>query len=330
MTNAPSSNRITLMAVLGVFALALIGVGFLVLAVFLLVRGPGGGASPAASATQLAAATQVVLVPTTTQSPPTATIPPTVAATPTTPPATATPTASGPTATATANAAQVVKAIAPANVRSGPGTTYPIVGGMNTGDTAPVVGRDSSAQWFAISFAGAAQGTAWVSNLVASYDGSINDLPVIQAAAPPPPQATAVPPTEAPPVNVPPTAAPAATNTPSVGGANGIQTLLFQMHTTTGSPNQSLFFDFKVVNTTSSTISGYGLLAAHTDQGVTAASWNAPLEPGKVLSWTDHINFPNTGTYQVYLGICYSSVSTCKTAGSAWTRLSNSVTVTIQ
>lgn len=326
MTNAPSSNRTTLLAILGVFALALIGVGFLVLAVFLLVRGTGGGASPVASPTRLAAATQEVFVPTTTQSPPTATIPPTVAATPTPPAATTSPAPSGPTATATA--AHVVKAVAPANVRSGPGTTYPIVGGMNVGDLASVVGRDSSAQWFAIAFAGASGGTGWVSSLVASYDGSVNDLPVIQAAAPPPPQATAVPPTNPPPPTAPPVAGP--TSTPSgVGGANGIQTLLFTIPSSANSGVRQFFFHFKVVNTTSSSISGYGILAAHTDQGVTADSWHAPLEPGKVLDWTDHIDFPNTGTYQVYLGICYSSHDACKTGGAGWTRLSDSVTVTV-
>ena len=51
---------------------------------------------------------------------------------------------------------------------------------------------------------------------------------------------------------------------------------------------------------------------------------------GVVLAWTDHINFPNTGTYQVYLGICYSSHDACKTGGAPWTRLSSSITVTIQ
>lgn len=330
MTNAPSSNRMTLLAILGVFVLALIGVGFLVLAVFLLVRGPGATALQVASPTRAVAATQVVFVPTTTQSPPTATIPPTVAATPTAPPASDTPSGGTPasgTPAASATAAQVVKIAVPANVRSGPGTSYPPVGGMNPGDTASAVGRDNSAQWFAIAYAGGPQGIGWVSVLVASFDGNINDLPVVQASAPPP-QPTAVPPTNPPP---PPqaTPVPAATNPPIVQGANGIQTLLFQMHKTSGSPNESIFFDFKVVNNSGSTIT-YGILAAHTDQGVTADSWHEPLLPGKVLSWTDHINFPNTGTYQVYLGICYSGHDACKTGGAPWTRLSNSVTVTIQ
>jgi hypothetical protein len=267
----------------------------------------------------------------------TATPSPPPSATPTgTPVLTATPTASpGPTGTkaastavgaatlaASAIPANVVKIDKLANVRTGPDTDYPIVARLTAGQTAPVIGRDSSAKWFAISFEGAPHGTGWVSILVASYGGSINDLPVIQPAAPPPP--TAVPPT------LTPSGPPAATSIPVVGGANGILTYLFQMHKTTGTIGESLFFDFKVVNSTGTSINNYGILAAHTDQGVTADSWHAPLEPGVVLAWTDHINFPNTGTYQVYLGICYSSHDACKTGGAPWTRLSSSVAVTIQ
>jgi hypothetical protein len=328
MTNSPFSNRNNLLIVLGVFVLALIGVGFLVLAVFLLVRGPGSVASQSASQTLPAVvATQVVFVPTTTEIPPTDTLEPTVAPTPTTPPPAPSNT---PVVTATAAVtSNVVTVVSPANVRSGPGLTYPVIAGLNTGQTAPVVGRDSSAQWFAISVDSAPGGTGWISALVASYDGTVSDLPVVQASAPPPPQATAVPPTNPPPPTSPPQPA-GPTNTPVVGGANGIQTIKFDMHQTTGAPNQSMFFDFSVVNVSGSTISGYGILAAHTDQGVTADSWHAPLLPGKQLNWTDHINFPNTGTYQVYLGICYSSHDACKTGGAPWTRLSNSVTVTIQ
>ncbi len=326
MSNPPSSNRFTLLAMLGVFALALVGVGFLVLAVILLVRGPGGVALQAASPTRSTPATQIVFVPTTTLVPPTATLEPTVAATPTAPPA-PTDTQAAATITPTQSVSGTVTIAKPANVRSGPGLDYPIVAGLNVGQTAPVVGRDNSAQWFAISVDGAPQGTGWVSILVATYSGSMNDLPVIQSAAPPPATVVVVPPTDTSAPQAPPP--PAATNTPNVQGANGIQTLLFQMHQTTGSPNQSMFFDFKVVNTSGSTIT-YGILAAHTDQGVTADSWHDPLLPGKELDWTDHINFPNTGTYQVYLGICYSSHDACKTGGAPWTRLSNSVTVTIQ
>ncbi len=216
------------------------------------------------------------------------------------------------------NVAQIIKL---ANVRSGPGTAYPIVASLSSAQTEPVIGRDSSGLWLAISFAGAPGGTGWVSTLVATYSGNINDLPVIQPAAPPP---TAVPRTSTPVPVGPPTA----TSLPNVGGANGIQTLQFYMHQTTGTVYQDMFFTFEVKNTTTSPIA-YGLLAAHTDQGVTASSYHGTLEPGQDLKWDDHINFPNTGTYLVYLGICYGTVKDCQGGAVGWTRLSNSVTVTI-
>jgi hypothetical protein len=83
-----------------------------------------------------------------------------------------------------------------------------------------------------------------------------------------------------------------------------------------------------VTNNTAGVIT-YGILAAHTDQGVTADSWHDPLQPGKTFKWTDHINFPNPGVYNVYLGICYSGHDACKTGGAPWTRLSSNVSVTI-
>jgi hypothetical protein len=189
---------------------------------------------------------------------------------------------------------------------------------LSAGQTVPVIGRYSSAQWFAVNAAGAPNGIGWVWSAVVTYSGNINDLTVIQPSGPPPSTNTPAP-----------TASPAATSTPTGQGANGIQTLQFQMEQTTGSPNSAMWFDFQVVNTTGSTIT-YGILAAHTDQGVTADSWHDPLLPGKVLTWRDHINFPSTGTYQVYLGICYDSHDPCRNGGAGWTRLSNSVTVTIQ
>ena len=114
----------------------------------------------------------------------------------------------------------------------------------------------------------------------------------------------------------------------TTAGANGIQTMDFHMEATSGAVNQSMWFDFSVANITGGDIT-FGILAAHTDQGFTADSWHGLLKAGQQLTWRDHINFGTAGTYQVYLGICYSTHDDCK--GSApWTRLSNSTAVIIQ
>jgi SH3 domain-containing protein len=319
MTTPSSPARFPWIAVIGVAALALVGITLLVLALSNFARGAGN--APAATATPLA--TQLVLIPTTTSQPPTATLEPT--ATPTEAPSVT----EGPAATETP--APLLTITKPANVRTGPGLDYPVVAGINTGETLPAIGRDGAGEWFAISFAGGPNGVGWVSSLVATLDGLVNDLPIIEAAPPPPtapPGATPVPPTNSPLATaVPPT------NTPAVSGARGIISAPdapFRVENTSVAVNQDIWFDFKVINTTNADVA-YGALAAHTDQGFTARSWtNEILRAGQSLTWRDHLNISQAGTYQVYLGICFSSKDACLTGGAAWDRLSPSITVTVQ
>jgi hypothetical protein len=99
---------------------------------------------------------------------------------------------------------------------------------------------------------------------------------------------------------------------------------------TTVAKGQDIWFEFQVVNTAPADVQ-FAVLAAHTDVGFTAQSWtNETLAPGQTLTWRDHINIGAPGTYQVYLGICFSSKDACLTGGAPWERLSNSITVTIQ
>jgi uncharacterized protein YgiM (DUF1202 family) len=99
----------------------------------------------------------------------------------------------------TPEAAQVI-AITDANVRGGPGTNYPVVGGLKESESAFVTGRNADSSWWQISFQG---GTAWIANVVVTANAQAQNAPL--AEAPPPP------PTNTPP---PPTATPAPTGTP--------------------------------------------------------------------------------------------------------------------
>jgi lysozyme len=121
-----------------------------------------------------------------------------------------------------------------------------------------------------------------------------------------------------------------ATPVPSSGYySHGIHGESFSIENTTASVNANVWFNFQVTNTSANDVS-YTALAGHTDAGFTAWSWtNQHLAPGETLAWRDHINFSQTGTYQVYLGICYASdTNACKS--QSWDRLSSSVTVVIQ
>jgi uncharacterized protein YraI len=120
---------------------------------------------------------------------------------PTLPPPTA------PPATATPELA-LVTANVNANVRSGPGTNYPVVGGLAEGETASVTGRNADSSWWQISYTGR---SAWIANSVVTANAQAFNAPVVSA---PPPPATSTP---LPPTAVPTSAAPTNTPAPSAG-----------------------------------------------------------------------------------------------------------------
>jgi hypothetical protein len=320
MTNS-SPARFPILPFAGLFLLAVVGVGLLALSIYSLTRAPAGADTP----TVTLAATSIVSIPTTTPQPPTE--PPSATPEPSATSAPSdTPLPEGPPTT---QALAVVRIAAPANVRSGPGLTYAILGGLNTGDTAPVSGRDASSQWFAIGYESGPNGIGWVSNLVATFDGDVQSLPVMEANEPPP-AATQPPAAPAPTNTNPAPAAPTNTSPPPVSGARGIVANSFSIENTTAAAGADVWFNFEVRNTSQNSVS-YGALAAHTDAGFTAQSWtNETFDPGETLTWRDHINIGTPGTYQVYLGICFDSKNACLSGGAPWERLSASITVTIQ
>jgi hypothetical protein len=73
------------------------------------------------------------------------------------------------------------------NVRSGPGTNYPIIGQMNGSTELDVIGVNG--QWYVVNFSGV-QG--WMAGWVTTLKGNCTGLAYV--AAPPPPAPTAVPP----------------------------------------------------------------------------------------------------------------------------------------
>lgn len=303
----PAQPGIPLGAVIAVALFALAGVALLGYAVFSLLKTP---APAPATATQVAVVPSPLALPTTTPAP--TVIPPTATLAPPTDTA-------APTAVASARLTINVGA----NVRSGPGTLYPILGGANAGEQFDVVGKDASAQWFVINYS---TGQGWIAAFVTTFSGDLNSLPII--AAPPPPP-TAVP-TDTPrpaPTNPP---APVATSTPAGYFSHGIQGVSFSVENTTAGVGQDVWFNFKVVNTSEFDVQ-YSVLAAHTDNSANAKSWtNETLKAKAVLEWRDHINFPAKGTFSVYLGICYGGKDACLANQVGWDRLSPSVTVTIQ
>jgi Tol biopolymer transport system component len=69
------------------------------------------------------------------------------------------------------------------NVRSGPGTAYPIVGGLIRGDVVEVVGKNATGTWLQIAYPTGAESRAWVSAAYVDLAGSLAEVPKV--AAPP-------------------------------------------------------------------------------------------------------------------------------------------------
>ncbi|GEM_PF-1724421 len=76
-----------------------------------------------------------------------------------------------------------------ANVRSGPGTVYDVVGSLAQGQSATVAGRNDANTWWYIEYSGATGGHAWISGTVVTAACLPASVQVV--AAPPTPQPTA-------------------------------------------------------------------------------------------------------------------------------------------
>ena len=83
----------------------------------------------------------------------------------------------------------LVTATVDANIRSGPGTVYSVVGALPLGRTAKVAGHNDANSWWYIEFAGGLGGHAWIAGSVVTASCL---PPVVQVvAAPPTPLPTA-------------------------------------------------------------------------------------------------------------------------------------------
>lgn len=78
----------------------------------------------------------------------------------------------------------------PVNVRSGPGTIYLIIGGIQVNQSFPVTGQISGGGWYQIDYNGL---TGWVGSSVAALQGDCTSLPVVAAPSNAPLAPTAVP-----------------------------------------------------------------------------------------------------------------------------------------
>jgi hypothetical protein len=101
------------------------------------------------------------------------------------------PTPEEPTATPTPDAVTVT-VLQNMNVRSGPGTNYPIVGAGSAGQSTLVIGRNDDGSWLKIEYP-SADGTGWIFAELVQINGDAEAVEIAQAPAPPPPPPTPAP-----------------------------------------------------------------------------------------------------------------------------------------
>lgn len=308
-------------AVIGIVVLALLGLAMLGFALINILN-PGttpAPTQPIAQAPTTAPTVAVVI--------PTATAPPPATPTESAPPTTA-PTETPASAATNPPSAPALTINIPANVRAGPGVNYTVIGGLNVGATAEVVGRDASATWYVINYQG---GQGWVSNQVAQYSGDTNALPVIAAPPTPRPTATPVPPT--------PTATlrPVATATGVTGTTGNIRVDYFYLtnnitQVTAGTPFQ---FKFKITNLTGQPLSFGGMGAIALPGGPAQPSWSTvtdgkPIPVGGELEWEDNMVITQPGTYKIHLGICRQGTQSSCENPAGWQVLSGGIDLVVR
>jgi len=310
MKTQPSASGFPWGMVIAIFLFALVGLALIAYASYVfLFQGP---ASPPSTPVALSQATATVSAVTPTDLTPLPASTPTTGLPTETPPPTDTPTPVAP----------VFTTIKPANIRSGPGTVYPVIGGMPAGQTAKVIGRDSSTRWFVIESDSSLNGQGWVSDQVATYNGDVNALSVI--AAPPTPLPTATP--------IPPTPTPKPTPS-SKHGLTGQLTLCDPKQAYVAVIERICFREL-IHNTTASqvTYGALGVLALNLNGGPNQfqTSWSGDLaiDPGCYGPtnkcggiWEDGMKIKTPDSYRLLLQICYSKLNDCGNGASDWETL---------
>ncbi len=148
-------------------------------AITLLVLGATGCSAPAPAPTQAAIPTDTpttVVAPAQPPAPAAPTLPP---ASPTLLPSTPTVMLATPTVTTTAAFTATIKNTA--NIRSGPGADYALLGSLASGLTVQATGRNADKSWLQIDFPASPTGTAWVlaANTIAAAGANADALAVI-------------------------------------------------------------------------------------------------------------------------------------------------------
>lgn len=92
---------------------------------------------------------------------------------------------------------------------------------------------------------------------------------------------------------------------------------------------EPLWFNFAAYNSSSENVD-YAVLAPRTTEGQSAKSWtNSTLKAGQTLTWRDHMEFKQPGTYHLYFAIAYGDKDKALAMQAPWDRLSSDIVITV-
>ncbi len=208
-----------------------------------------------------------------------------------------------------------------ANIRSGPGTNFSIVGRVEPGTQLLVIGR--YADWWQVLYNSA---PAWIAGIVVTTSNT-EGVPVVV----PPPS----------PIPPPPTAIPTATPIPATATPANVRGLTVRSFVVSNKPrreggtavyapgpfgvNSQIWCAWDIANTSSQTIA-YTILGCWVEEtGSHKKSYgDTTLQPGQTmgLKWEDWLSIGVPGTYRLWLRICFTDGTCANLAGP--------VTVTVQ
>jgi uncharacterized protein YraI len=186
-----------------------------------------------------------------------------------------------------------------ANVRAGPGTNFTRLGYLDPGAQARVTGR--FANWWQIEYEGA---PAWVFGDIVTAS-NVDAVAQVQ----PPPSPTPVPPTDTPV----PTAAPATpTAEPTAAPAADFRGLVPNSYSVEDAPgpfgaNGDIWFNMDISNFTGWEVEYDALGTWVQETGQFQKSWTEQaFKVNRRFQWRDHINIPDSGTYNLWMRICFT------------------------
>ena len=204
-------------------------------------------------------------------------------------------------ATPTSAVPRITAGVDGANVRTGSDVSYTKVGYLDPGAEATVIGQHDG--WWQIDYNGT---PAWVYGEIVTAENTDGVPDAMPPASPTPPPATDVPDTPTPAATgtpAPPTATP---GPPTFSGlvANGFW-LNDQGPFSTG---EQIWFNMDITCIAGSDVE-YNILGAWVEEtGFHKPSWtNEVLKPGQHFLKDDHLEIGSSGTYHLWLRICFKN-----------------------